>query len=207
MLSCARLVMVRLALPFALVLFACGGSDASSPQAPPPPVASPPDAAPAPPDAATLIAGPDGILRGPLPAHVDPRVDAILAEPVPDDVILVYASIEEHAVLDYRWDLDRAGRIYFVRRSDSAPDGVAFDQPLPAVPNGKLDAWHLKEVTATLALHHVFDHPGFERGPGNALDYVIVRARQPDGGALHTIVFANSRPELLDFLEAVTVAL
>jgi len=208
--------MRRLALLSILAVAApgCGSSDsAATPGASPgssatPPVTAPPDATPAP-DAAALVVGADGPARGPLPAHVDPRVDAILTETVPDDVVLVYASIGRRSpVLNYRWNLDRAGHIFFVRRGDSADDAIAFDQPLPDKPSEKLDSWHLKEVLATLVLHHVYDHPGYERGPGSGGgDFVIVRARQPDTGVLHTLVFDNSRPELLDFLEAVTVAL
>ena len=204
--------MLRFALVPVFLAAGCGSADSAATPAPtgaPPPVAAPPvDAAPAP-DATTLVVGTDGLARGPLPARIDPRVDAILAEPVPDDIILVYASIGRRSpVLNYRWSLDRAGRIFFVRRADNPDEALAFDQPLPARPSTRLDAWHLKEVLATLGLHHVFDHPGYEQRPGaDGGGFVIVRARAPESGALHTIVFENSRPELLDFLEAVTVAL
>lgn len=204
--------MLRRCLILSLALGAatgCGKGDAAPPAGSGAPIAVPPDATPAP-DASALTVTPDGLARGPLPAHVDPRVDAVLAEAVPDDVILAYASIArgKSPQLNYRWNLDRAGKLYFVRRADNPDPTVAFDQPLPAAPSGKLDAWHLREVLATLKLHHVYDHPGYEQRQGiDGGAFVIVRARAPETGVLHTIVFENSRPELLDFLEAVTVAL
>jgi hypothetical protein len=175
-----------------------GSVAADAASAPRPPAPTPP-----------LVVGADGVARGALPADLPPRVAAVLAEPVPDAVVVRFAEIArgDDPTGNYRWDLDRGGRLFFVRHSDKK-DGVAFDRPLPDRPSLRLDAKHVRQVFTDLDAARFADHPGFETVPGAiGGTTVIVRARGKDGGPLHTVVFDVSRPDLLDFLESMTVTL
>jgi hypothetical protein len=173
--------------------------------------AAPAAAAPAPAaDAGVLVTGSDGIARGPIPSALDPRVAEILAEPVPDAVVVRFAEIARGGdpTANARWDLDRSGRLFFVRHSDDATARAPFDRPLPSRVSLRLDAAHQREVMHALDVQKFFEHPGYETLPGaTGGTTVIVRARRPGQKDLHTVVYDVSRPELLDFLEVVTVKL
>ena len=65
----------------------------------------------------------------------------------------------------------------------------------------------MREIFGALTAQQFYDHPGYETVPGaTGGTFVIVRARRArDAKDLHTVVFDASRPDLLDFLETVTV--
>jgi hypothetical protein len=194
-----------------LVVAACSSKSSSQPA----PAAividarpvAPPDASA--PDASALVVGGDGVARGPLPAQLAPRVAAFLAEPVADDVVVRFAEIArgDDPRANVRWDLHRSGALYFARHSDQ-PNDQAFDRPLPEKPSLRVDDKHMREIYAAFVAQRFFDHPGFETVPGaTGGTTVIVRARPRDGKDLHTVVYDVSRPDLLDFLETITVSL
>jgi len=166
-------------------------------------------APPAPPDASALTPAADGSLHGPLPASIDPRVTALLDEPMPADVVVRFAEISRtpDQTANERWDLHRDGRLYFVRHSDDKTSTASFDRPFPAKVSRKVDDKHMREIFMALAAQHFADHPGYETVAGaTGGTIVIVRARSSrDAKDLHTVVFDASRPDLLDFLETVTV--
>jgi len=189
----------RFALVF--VIAACSSKAANPPPAPSPAPAPVRIDAPIAIDAVAVAVGADGVARGALPAQLPPKVAAFLAEPVPDDVVVRFAEIsrsDDHA-LDERWDLDRAGRLFFARGAGA---------PLPAKPSLKIDEKHMREIYAAFDAQHFADHPGYEGVPGAVGGTtVIVRARRRDQAALHTVVYDVARPDLLDFLDTITVSL
>ena len=169
------------------------------------------DAAPPPPDASALVPAGDGSVHGPLPASLDPRVAAFLDEPLPADVVVRFGEISRtpDQTANERWDLHRDGRLYFVRHSDDKAAAASFDRPLPEKVSRKVDDKHMREIFGALTAQKFYDHPGYETVPGaTGGTVVIVRARSTrDAKDLHTVVFDASRPDLLDFLETVTVML
>ena len=185
------------------------GSDAAKPSTPTP-SPSPPTPTPTPTTIVAMKPGPDGVVRGPLPSDLAPRITSFLDEPVPDTVVVRFAEIArgDDPTANIRWDLDRAGRLFFVRHSDKRDAMAPFDRPLPARPSLKLDAKHVRQLFDALDDARFADHPGYEAVPGAAGGTtVIVRARKRDGAELHTVVFDAARPDLLDFLTSVTVSL
>ena len=79
---------------------------------------------------------------------------------------------------------------------------------LPGFACDVLGATAVVYVYGAFVAQRFFDHPGFETVPGaSGGTTVIVRARPRDGKDLHTVVYDVSRPDLLDFLETVTVSL
>ena len=168
-----------------IVLAACSSTGSSAPPAP----------APAP--AISIDARPPITIDAPTLA---PEVTALLAEPVPDDVIVRFAEISrssDHSI-DTRWDLHRDGRLYY----------ATAGRPFRDRPSLRLDAKHVKEVMAALAAQGFYTQPGVQRATTGATT-VIVRARERDekDRTLTTVVYDGSRPDLLDFLETVTVSL
>jgi hypothetical protein len=153
----------------------------------------------------------DGSLHGPMPASIDPRVTALLDEPMPADVVVRFAEISrtQDQTANERWDLHRDGRLYFVRHSDDKTSTASFDRPFPQKVSRKVDDKHMREIFMAFAAQRFAEHPGYETVPGaTGGTFVIVRARSTrDAKDLHTVVFDASRPDLLDFLETVTVML
>jgi hypothetical protein len=159
-----------------------------------------------------MVADEDGVLHGPLPAAVAPQVKAILDEPVGKHVIVRFVEMarEQSTSVSYRWDLKRSGRLSFVRHGDQpGPVATPFDQPLPDRPSLEVDDKHVKEIFSTLKAQGFWDHPGYELDPSAdpASTIVVVEARDPKTREIKTVVYDGSRPDLLDFLEAVTVSL
>jgi hypothetical protein len=169
------------------------------------------DAAPPAPDASALTPAADGSLHGPMPASIDPRVTALLDEPMPADVVVRFAEISRtpDQTANERWDLHRDGRLYFVRHSGDKTSTASFDRPFPEKVSRKVDDKHMREIFMAFAAQHFADHPGYETVAGaTGGTFVIVRALSTrDAKDLHTVVFDASRPDLLDFLETVTVML
>ena len=128
-----------------------------------------------------------------------PEVTALLAEPVPDDVIVRFAEISRSSdhIADTRWDLHRDGRLYY----------AVGDHPFRDKPSLRLDAKHVKEIFAALAAQGFYTQPGYQSAPGATTVIVRARSRDERDHTLTTVVYDGSRPDLLDFLETVTVSL
>jgi hypothetical protein len=128
-----------------------------------------------------------------------PQAQEILAEPVPDDVIVRFAEISRTAdhSADTRWDLHRDGRLYFATAGN----------PFRDRPSLRLDTKHVKEIFAALAAQGFYTHAAYESAPGGTTVIVRARTRDERDRTLTTVVYDGSRPDLLDFLETVTVSL
>ncbi len=129
-----------------------------------------------------------------------PEVTALLAEPVPDDVIVRFAEISRSAdhAADTRWDLHRDGRLYY----------ATAGHPFRDKPSLHLDTKHVKEVMAALAAQGFYTQPAYQSAPGGTTTVIVrARARDEKDRTLTTVVFDGTRPDLLDFLETVTVSL
>jgi hypothetical protein len=143
-----------------------------------------------------------------LPSPFDQRVDAVLAEPVPDDVVVRFASVARAKLpfTNYRWDLNREGALFYVKHSgtNKVHWTTPFDRPLPARPSRSLGKAKVAEVLDELRKQGFFAHPGYELTEGTRDgQYVIVRARQDD--RLHTVVYENVKSPLLDYLYGLAV--
>src|SRR5262249_33978024 len=109
---------------------------------------------------------PKATLKTPLPRpFVDQRVEAALADPVPEDVILAVDLVPRGKIPfdNFRWRLKKDGKLYFVRHSKKPGDWqVPCDRPLPKRPALTLDAKHLSSLEAALGEAAFFSHPGYE---------------------------------------------
>lgn len=186
---------MRLALLLAGIVSCAGGKERPEPGAPPEPIvhadaAIAIDAAPPPPDASMPQ-------RTALPASFDVRVTTVLAEPVPDEVVLAVANVQAGPSprFNHRFALTADGRLFHGRHSGKGGDWqVPFDRPLPSAPAARVPATEVARWIDRLDAAGFFDHPGYEADP-RAEDgsFVIVRARR--AGALHAVVYQNLRPE------------
>jgi hypothetical protein len=147
--------------------------------------------------------------KEPLPTGRDKRVDTVVAEAVPDDVVVSVAMVARGKIPfdNFRWQVTKDGKAFFVRHSKKPGDWqVPFDRPLPAKPSRTLKPAELTTLQTALEQASFFSHPGYEH-PDKTHDgeYFIVRARPRSGaGPLHTVVYENVKSPLIDELYRVT---
>jgi hypothetical protein len=141
-----------------------------------------------------------------LPEDFDARVTKLLAEPLPDDVLVgfYYVAAGKSPHPNYRWQLTQDGALFVVHHSGKNPSfDITFDRPLPEKPTKRLDDGAVRALMAELDRADYFRQPAYQVDP-RAEDgaYVIVRARRD--GAVHDVVYHNVEGPLVQFLFGVT---
>lgn len=137
-----------------------------------------------------------------LPAGYDRRLTAVLAEEMPEDVIVsfYYIGAGKNPSANYRWQLHEDGRLFLSRHSgQNLRSDVIFDRPLPNHPTTVLTADEIDDLYAHFEQSDFFQQPGFQRNP-RAEDgsYVIVRARQDS--RTYEVVYQNVEEPPVDYL-------
>lgn len=141
-----------------------------------------------------------------LPPGYDARLDAVLREPVPDDVIVrfYYMAAAKNPAVNYRWDLRRDGRLFLARHSGNNPSyEITFDQSLSDKPVMTLRDNQIDALNDQFKRSAFFQQPRLQR-LANAQDgfYVVVRARR--GDHLHDVVYHNVDNPPVKYLHSIT---
>jgi hypothetical protein len=141
-----------------------------------------------------------------LPSEFDSRVTSLLAEPLPDDVLVAfyYVAAGKSPHPNYRWQLTRDGKLFVVHHSGKdLRYEVPFDQPLPRKPTKLLDDGAVRAVMDELDRADFFRQPGYQVDP-RAEDgaYVIIRARRDNG--IHDVVYHNVEGPLVQYFYGIT---
>lgn len=145
--------------------------------------------------------------RGPLPSPFDVRVTRALDEALPADAALEVAIVAMGKLpsINRRLQVRRDGGVYSVRRKPGGDWQVPFDQPLPAKASAKVAPAVVDDWLAQLERAGFFDHPGYEANRRTQDGtFWIVRARR--GGAVHAVVFQNTRPPAIEAVVAAVEA-
>jgi hypothetical protein len=144
--------------------------------------------------------------RDQVPRDYDPRLTAILQEPVPDDVLVrfYYMAASKNPSANYRWDLHRDGRLFWVRHSgkDVTYENT-FDRPLPKKPSRVLTEVEMCALEGQVERAGFFEQPGWQKpslSRGGA--YVVVRARR--GDQIHDVIYENIENPFVEYLYSLT---
>ena len=140
-----------------------------------------------------------------LPEDYDPRLTAILSEPISDGVIVscYYIAASKNPRNNYRWELHQDGRLFAVQHSGQNPSfEITFDQPLPSQPTKILSKDEIQTLYSQLEQAKFFDQPKLQRIPVEGGIYVILRVRQ--GDRTHEVVYENVENPLFKYLYSIT---
>lgn len=142
-----------------------------------------------------------------LPHGYDPRLAAVLSEEVPDDVLVsfYYMNASPDPSANYRWELHRDGRLFYVEHSGkNITFENTFDRPLPKRPTKRLTDGDIRALYDQFDRADFFRQPGLQRpSPTEGGVYVVVRARR--GDKVHDVVYENLEPPLVNYLYSITL--
>jgi hypothetical protein len=140
-----------------------------------------------------------------VPEDYDPRLTAILSDPIPNDVIVsfYYMAASKNPSANYRWELHRDGRLFVVHHSGQNPSyEITFDQPLPTQPTKTLTNGEIRELYAQLDRSDFFSQPGLQREPrARGGNHIVLRVRR--GDTIHEVVYQNVEGPLVEYLYSI----
>jgi hypothetical protein len=139
---------------------------------------------------------------GPIPEHLDVRLERRDTSPLPPDALVKFQMISrsKRSYLNYRWVLYEDGRWFLARHSGADIDWqIPFDTDLPSTPTRRLPARVVDRVRKQLQDNEFLDQPPYL---ANKLvkdgDFFVVTARSE--GRVHEVIYEAVSPPPVDYL-------